>query len=243
MDEACKDCRDRWCKAGLDEAMIDSSYFGHEECLAQLLEKGADVNACDHLQQMNALEWCCDGGNEKCLRMLINAGADLHANGNCRTGPLHHSCNVGSTWCAKILLESGADVNEKNPMGNTAWMLARYTTAAKLLLRNKCQINSLDCSKCTLPGFHNCAHIDKPDLLRVVYAAGEQINCAEHKTPEFLTEVATDRSLKHQCRQAIRKHLLHVDKHSHLFYRVPLLGLPSPIQKYLLFNETIADVF
>ena len=33
--------------------------------------------------------------------------------------------------------------------------------------------------------------------------------------------------LKHICREAIRKHLLNLDPHTHLFGRVPRLGLPT----------------
>ena len=38
---------------------------------------------------------------------------------------------------------------------------------------------------------------------------------------------------------AIREHLLELDPHTHLFYRVPRLGLPDVVTDYLLFNMSI----
>ena len=48
-------------------------------------------------------------------------------------------------------------------------------------------------------------------------------------------------SLKHLCREAIRKHLLELDPHSHLFGRVPKLGLPTLLNEYLLYDVTFEN--
>ena len=45
--------------------------------------------------------------------------------------------------------------------------------------------------------------------------------------------------LKHICRQVIRKHLLELDPHQHLFGRVPRFGLPNALNKYLMFNVSL----
>ena len=37
----------------------------------------------------------------------------------------------------------------------------------------------------------------------------------------------------------IRKHLLKLDPHQHLFKRVPKLGLPSALSRYLLYNVAL----
>ena len=44
--------------------------------------------------------------------------------------------------------------------------------------------------------------------------------------------------LKH-CREAIRKHLIDLDPHAHLFNRIPQLGLPSLLTDYLLFDISL----
>ena len=49
-------------------------------------------------------------------------------------------------------------------------------------------------------------------------------------------------NLKHLCREAIRKHLLLLDPHEHLFGRVPQLGLPKLLREYLLFRMSLSEV-
>ena len=39
----------------------------------------------------------------------------------------------------------------------------------------------------------------------------------------------------------IRIQLLHVDPHKHLFGRVPRLGLPSSLTKYVLYDQTLRE--
>ena len=48
-------------------------------------------------------------------------------------------------------------------------------------------------------------------------------------------------SLQHQCRQAIRKHLIHLEPHIHLFHRIPKLALPPSVSHYLLYNISLDD--
>ena len=43
------------------------------------------------------------------------------------------------------------------------------------------------------------------------------------------------------CRETIRKHLLKLDPHTHLFDSLPKLGLPSSVTEYLLYGETLDD--
>ena len=56
---------------------------------------------------------------------------------------------------------------------------------------------------------------------------------------DYLPQIQTKLNLKHLCREAIRKHLLKLDPHTHLFYRVPSLGLPSLLVEYLLYDMSL----
>ena len=58
--------------------------------------------------------------------------------------------------------------------------------------------------------------------------------------PEFLKFTDLQTSLSHQCRQTIRKQLLKVDTHAHLFGRVARLGLPKLLASYLLYDSSTA---
>ena len=70
----------------------------------------------------------------------------------------------------------------------------------------------------------------------LVKAAGQEIswnNCEIYDCPEM--------TLLDLCREAIRKHLLQMSPHEHLFGRVPKLGLPSIITDYLLYYQTLDE--
>ena len=56
---------------------------------------------------------------------------------------------------------------------------------------------------------------------------------------DYLPQIQIKFNLKHLCREAIRKHLLKLDPHTHLFDRVPRLGLPSLLTEYLLYDMSL----
>ena len=66
------------------------------------------------------------------------------------------------------------------------------------------------------------------------------MNDSRVPVPPFLSllieNIKSDHSLQNICRQAIRNHLLSIDCNSHLFNRIPKLGLPSGLNSYLLYN-------
>ena len=47
--------------------------------------------------------------------------------------------------------------------------------------------------------------------------------------------------LKDVCRHAIPKHLLEIEPHENLFIRIPKLGLPDIVTKYLLYNMSVEE--
>ena len=63
----------------------------------------------------------------------------------------------------------------------------------------------------------------------------------ENKIPDCLTFHDSQLQLKHICREAIRKHLLDLDPHQHLFGRIPKLGLPFALINYLLYGQSLDD--
>ena len=61
------------------------------------------------------------------------------------------------------------------------------------------------------------------------------------QVPEYLLHKDSKMCLKHLCREAIRKHLLELDPHKHLFGRVTKLGLPTSLTDYLVYEMTLDD--
>ena len=76
-------------------------------------------------------------------------------------------------------------------------------------------------------------------FIKLFYAAGETINGTKVQVPDCLK--SPEFSLKHLCRETIRKHLLDIDPHQHLFGRIPKLRLPSSLTAYLLYNVSLDD--
>ena len=61
------------------------------------------------------------------------------------------------------------------------------------------------------------------------------------KVCKYIPGKDPDLSLKSICREAIRKHLINIDPHQHLFGRILQLGLPSSVAEYLLYNMSLDD--
>ena len=78
-------------------------------------------------------------------------------------------------------------------------------------------------------------------IVELLSAAGEDVvaDTAGRRpasVPEYLKR--TERTLKHFCRETIRKHLLQMSK-TNLFVQVPKIRLPSSLIHYLLYDVSL----
>ena len=81
-------------------------------------------------------------------------------------------------------------------------------------------------------------------MVLLLYAAGESLDGitfddADDKTCALDYLHKREICLKELCRETIRKHLLKLDRHTHLFGRVPRLGLPKSLTQYMPFNISL----
>lgn len=103
-----------------------ASYFGNEETVRFLLEKGADVNfySIDGQVSNAPLHTAIAGNHENIVRLLIEHGADLNlrCKGKIRPGftPLHVAAHFNRISIARLLLSSGADPTIHNDARQTA---------------------------------------------------------------------------------------------------------------------------
>lgn len=103
-----------------------ASYFGNEETVRFLLEKGADVNfySIDGQVSNAPLHTAIAGNHENIVRLLIEHGADLNlrCKGKIRPGftPLHVAAHFNRISIARLLLASGADPTIHNDARQTA---------------------------------------------------------------------------------------------------------------------------
>ena len=95
---------------------------------------------------------------------------------------------------------------------------------------------------------------ESKDIAMLLYIAGETIDCStvikyaedgeiigQVEVPEYLFRRDLRLRLEHMSREAIRKHLIKVNRHSHLFSRIPQLPLPSALTQYLLYYMTVEN--
>ena len=152
----------------------------------------------------------------------------------------------GQLSCILSLIEAGADMNVMEEEGQKALFKAAikgHITCVKTLLKAGAFINTGDkTTENTLSAEVGNGTSKKLAAVMLMYAAGERISDLQcEDIDEALKQTQEMVQLKQICRRTIRKYLLQLDPHSHLFHRIPLLGLPSLINQYLLFDASLDE--
>ena len=189
------------------------------QIMKSLIAAGADVNMTNS-EGMTAIKQASVNNDDKCLGILIKA---RNQDGQPKTplpglfDLLLHPNHLVNIRCVKLLMAAGAKINENGVDDN---FLLRYS------------LRSDSCPTCMVD----------PGIYRLMAAAGEVDTTSDYvgepalNFPWFLFDVIPDLSLKYLCREDIRKHLLELDPHSHLFGRIPQIGFPSLLNRYLLYD-------
>ena len=219
-------------------ALIEAAGHNHDGCVASLLEVGADVNTKNKKGEtalINAL--MSHSGGKRVVKKLIQAGADVNKQTKTGWTALMHAVDHGCGFSTvSLLLRAGTKINITS--NDTSLIrLDRFLPAGvKINIRGNeyNQSNSLT----------NNLHGLKLDILvhMLLYAAGETIDESKVQVPDYLKKLnvePSEMSLRHLCREAVRKHMMDVSC-VNLFYRVPRLRLPSA--KYLLYNVSLSSV-
>ena len=247
-------------------SLIAAAVEGHEECLRILLGAGADVNATDH-DESSALMSAAQEGHDKCVTLLLEAGADVNYSRSNLDTALHSAAHGGSASCIDLLLKAGSDLNAIGWHNENAFMIAAATNhvdCVKLLLKAGTEVGLI----CDL-GFNtlllciadNVCTVNT-EFIALLHAAGERKDRPNDTIIQKIYGYATrhnedmDRKelrkfvlqhlsdddpslcLKHACRRAIREHLLRMSR-VNLFFRVPQLGLPRSLVRYLLYGVSL----
>ena len=195
------------------------------------------------------------GRHEKCVDILLRSGVDVNGSTNATIHTVLMDAVFSSTLeICKAIVETGADVNAITADGTTALnRAARYVRPCtkhnfKLLLKSGARENNIDrrslnaLMRLALSNLDRLGH-DEGILL---YAAGERVKVPllqryVAETIDLPDYMKPTLCLKHLCRRAITNHLLNIDEHTHLFYRIPRLGLPPSLARYLLFNMSLGE--
>ena len=110
---------------GFEMDIIAASSLGNFNHVAQLIEHGADVNACN-AKGWSSLMYACHYGHFTVVKILVEAGCDVnHADFAFKRTALMLAASNGHTRCIEQLIHSGRlDLNLKDKDGHTAADLA-----------------------------------------------------------------------------------------------------------------------
>ena len=231
-----------------DFALWTKAKCGNSKGMELLIAAGADVNTVGEEQKMG-LAVAANYGHSQCVKLLINAGADLDKKDVFGYTALYCASMKGHAQCVDLLLTAGADVNVTDTKGNTILMAAAATGSeqcVKRILKAGAYVNkSNDMNQNAFMNFF--AYHSSRNLAMLLFAAGEEIDgttievepwhrgIISMEVPEYIQNKQLQMCLKHLCRETIREHLIMLDRYSHLFDRIPRLGLPSSLTQYLLY--------
>ena len=216
----------------------------HGKCVKMLIEAGADVNLED-VDGNTPLGSAALRGQLKYMELLLTLGADVNGrNKNGGTPLMYAVCSEDDT-CAKALIEAGADVNIADRKGDTVLSIAAATGNVKnllMLLKAGAHINRGSVVSC--PAAYRTFKTGlTPVTSMLLFAAGERFGVRDlrEKVNTLFDLEECDLDLKHLCRERLRRHLIDLNPHAHLFNRIPHLGLPPLLNEYLLYDVSLDD--
>ena len=217
------------------------------EFIELLVDAGADVNLKDGSgatplhTTVKLLE------QKDTIRLLLETGADVNALDKRGGTPLMTAAHHSSVFLEGLY---STDYDEQ-----THRYRVRFMEPIRLLLEAGARINRRNYNGNNALGIV-CSHSNPEgenfqlDLCMLLYAVGDTLDgpnvpggpgssVSITEIPECFKELRKKMDLKHLCREAIRKHLIDVDPHEHLFKRIPKLELPSFVTEYILYDCTL----
>lgn len=95
-------------------ALREAATFGSADCLALLIEHGADVNSADPSDGQTALMDSCCFGYTDCVQVLVDNGADIHYFTECGSSAAFTTILGDDAECLRVLLDAGLDGNSRH---------------------------------------------------------------------------------------------------------------------------------
>ena len=248
-------------EGGTTNPLAEVAKHGTPKILSMLIEAGADVNmGSGHNIPLFAAALY---GKFECIKLLVQAGADVNQRNEDGETPLHESLMDSHQKALNVLMELGADVNIADDKGITPLMLEASFSVVDIKSASASSFKRI--CRFLKAGAHigRMDHLGRNSLQRsfqlnqkkvqgvqmFLYAAGETLDgptvpiqdlgnagVLHIEIPKYFTQLKENLELKHLCREAIRKHLMDLDPHEHLFGRIPQLGLPSLMTEYMMYN-------
>lgn len=113
-----------------------AALFGHQDVAAELISRGADVNAVSrNPMQVQPLHSAVAGNHTGLVGLLLDAGADVNATQPGGLTPLMSAAQNGNAELLELLLAHGADPAAHTEDGRTAYSLAEEEDHQGVLAR------------------------------------------------------------------------------------------------------------
>ena len=221
-------------------ALYHAAKRGNNRVILLLLSRGADVNAVHPNMKQYSLIAAVSSGHKECMKILFQAGADVNALDTNSQSPLILASVGNRLDFVKLLFQAGAVVRIPHEAGCSALQIYVLTHL--------------------FPWLPKC----DTEMVRFLYAAGEKKEGLSQRTINEVKSHGTWVSrylpgehqmeyiqlarqhlsddptlcLKDICRQTVREHLLQMSQ-VNLFIRIPHLGLPASLARYLLYDVSL----
>ena len=209
----------------------------YTNCVKVLKEYGADVNI--ETNGWTPLMVASLDGNVETVKVLLEAGAGTNTTTGMGWTPLITAVVGDQCDCARILIKAGADVNIEVTVGIAVLNHKKNALGFAVDIGNIKMVKLLLLSGTRLLGLKMANPVNSK-IARLLIAAGYS-NSKRRDIfirPKNLSP-ATSLLLSDLCRVVIRRRLFELWPHVNLVYMVPKLGLPSLLQKYLLFGFVV----
>ena len=223
-----------------DTPLMVASSNGDDYMTEKLIKAGARLNEDDYFGD-TALMYAVN--SPSIVKCLLNSGADVN---RClyKSPLITAAAESNQKTCIQYMISAGADVNFVDQHQKTAFSVALTNAKVefvKILLSAGAHVN--------MGIFHSDFFLDnlqqlqntkeQSEIVEILFASGQELQFENKKEVERFSPLVREATLKNICRKAIRKHLISVDKYSHLYNRIPRIKLPYMLTDYLLYNTSL----
>ena len=214
---------------GGDSVLMKAAVQGNNAFVDLLIEAGADVNDVNR-SGSTALMLAALNNHHECVNALIKAGAYVNRIDNEGNTALINASSTNSVTPVRLLLHAGTKINIFNKLNQNA--LKHHIMDCQSV--NRETVRLLVAAGETLDGTSRAVRKFRHPLINWgVNTRNQRINLEDYLEQES--------TLKSACREIIRKHLLKINPHEHLFHRIPKIGLPAVITRFMLFDLSLDD--
>ncbi|XP_069670283.1 uncharacterized protein [Periplaneta americana] len=164
-----------------------AAHKGDQEMVRLLVEKGADVNSGDMLEQ-TPLHYAIRGRNINVVKLLIQSGANVNACNKHNESPLFAAAIQDDVHIVTLLLNKGADVNVSNQFDANPISVAAGNgnlDIVRLLVDKGADVNA--CDKIGGTPIFCAALAQNVDVVRLLIDKGADVNACNRigETPIF----------------------------------------------------------